>query len=98
MAALDGVLTWSEAALAVLGIISAAVVVVKSIYRMARNVERLVETSESNAVRLQHIEKQVVLNGGTSLRDAVNRIEARVNKMEHLPCHLHQIADNDAVV
>jgi hypothetical protein len=89
----DHVLTWSEATLAVLGVLGALGVAMRSLYRMARNVERLVETSESNALRLQHIEKQVNLNGGTSLRDAVHRIEMRLEKVEHLPCHLHQLPD-----
>lgn len=92
---LDHVLTWSEAVLAVLALVGALIVAIKSIYKIARNVEKLVETSESNSRRLQHIEKQVNLNGGHSLRDAVHRIESRLEAIEHLPCHLHQV-DLDA--
>jgi hypothetical protein len=85
----DGVLVWSEATLAIIGAIGAVWIIVKSIYRMARNIERLVETSESNALKLVAIEKQVTVNGGTSLKDAVNRIDVRLERMEKLPCHLH---------
>ena len=49
---------------------------------MARNVETLVATSQSNAQRLEQIEKQVNLNGGSSLRDAVHRIEVRLERVE----------------
>lgn len=87
---LNHVLTWSEAVLAVLALVGALIVAMKSIYKMARNVEQLVETSESNALRLQAIEKQVNLNGGHSLRDAVQRIETRLEHIEHLPCHVYQ--------
>lgn len=93
---MDHVLTWSEAVLAIFGLIGALIVAMKSIYKMARNVERLVETSESNAQRLKDIEKQVNLNGGSSLKDAVQRIETRLEKIEHLPCHLHRLDLDEA--
>ena len=96
MAMLDNVLTWSEATLAVLAVIGAIGVAIKSIYKMARNIETLLTTSEANAVRLQEIEKQVTLNGGSSLKDAVGRIEQqnvaiekRISAIERVPCPMH---------
>lgn len=85
----ENVLVWSEATLAIIGAIGAVWLIVKSVYRMARNIEKLVATSEANATKLLEIEKQVTVNGGASLKDAVNRIDVRLERMERLPCHLH---------
>jgi len=72
----------------VLGVVAMAV---KSIYKMARNIERLITTTEANAVRLVEIEKQVTLNGGASLKDAVARIEKKIVAMEGIPCPMHKV-------
>lgn len=79
---IDDVTSWSELVLAVFGVIAVMVAAMKSLYKIARNVEKLVETSDSHTERLAVIEKQVTLNGGTSMRDAVGRIEERLAKIE----------------
>lgn len=96
----DHVTTYSELALAVVGVITAVWLGMKKLYRMARNIEELVAQSQSNGKRLVHIEHQMKMNGGSSLRDAVHRIEVsqeaigkRLEAVEHLPCHLHALAD-----
>lgn len=71
--------------MAVVGVIAMLWVGTKKVYKMARNVEALVETSTANAKRLVAIEKQVHLNGGASMRDAVHRIESRLDTIEHIP-------------
>lgn len=74
----------SEGILAIIGVIAALWIGMKKLYKMARNIEELLETGNKNAERLDRIEKQVVANGGSSLRDAVNRIENRVSILEHV--------------
>lgn len=81
----DHVTTYSELFLAVVGVLTMLWVGTKKVYKMARNVEQLVEASTANTVRLAAIEKQVHLNGGASMRDAVHRIEARLDTIEHIP-------------
>jgi hypothetical protein len=96
----DHITTYSELALAVVGVLTAVWIGMKKLYRMARNIESLVEQSTANSRKLTHIEHQMKLNGGMSLRDAVHRIEVnqqemgkRLEEIEHLPCHLHMLAD-----
>lgn len=98
--AVEHITTWSELSLAIVGVLTTAWIGMKKLYRMARNIETLVQTTEQNSTRLVQIEAQVKTNGGTSLRDAVNRIEQatlgiedRVSVLEHLPCHLRLEAD-----
>ena len=99
----DHITTYSELALAVIGVLAAAWVGMKKLYKMARNIEALVEQSAANGKKLTHIEHQMKLNGGMSLRDAVHRIEVsqedvrkRLEMIEHLPCHLHAAANRIA--
>lgn len=75
----------------------------RRVYKMARNIEELIEKVDRNgqeavsaSERLQlavdeithvrhkvhEIKKEVLPNGGSSLRDAVNRIESRVAILE----------------
>lgn len=65
------------AAAAAVGIFWAAI---KRIYHIARNVEELVTASESHERRLAAIEAQVTANGGSSLMDAIQRIEASLRE------------------
>lgn len=83
----------------------------KRVYKMAKNIEDLMEKVDRNgreAVmasdrislmvdeiasvkhKVQDIKKEVLPNGGASLRDAVNRIESRVailEAIEHISPH-----------
>jgi predicted nucleic-acid-binding protein len=81
----DHITTYSELFLALVGVLTMLWVGTKKVYKMARNIEELVETSTANAKRLVQIEKQVHLNGGASMRDAVHRIESRLDTIEHIP-------------
>jgi hypothetical protein len=75
----------------------------KRVYRMARNIDELLDVVKANGTearmarerldllaeematvrhRTQEIRKEVLPNGGGSLRDAVNRIETRVAVLE----------------
>jgi hypothetical protein len=84
MERLASITSISEGILAIIGIIAAAWIGMKKLYKMAKNVEELVQNSLDNKARLDRIEKQVIANGGSSLRDAVNRIETRVAVLEHI--------------
>jgi hypothetical protein len=93
----DHIVNWSEASLAIIGVFAAMWVGVKKVYRMARNIESLVETSIRNEKRLTDIESQLVRNSGQSLRDAVHRIEEvqvdvlqRLNRLEECTCKGHE--------
>jgi hypothetical protein len=84
MSSLANITSISEGILAIIGIIAAAWIGMKKLYKMARNVETLVTSALDNKERLDRIERQVISNGGSSLRDAVNRIEERVKVLEHI--------------
>lgn len=68
----------------------------RSIYRTARNVEKTLDAvtiSQSHVatalLELAEIKKEVKTNGGSSLKDAVNRIDRRVAVLEALsPDHV----------
>lgn len=87
--------TWSELVLVVSGLIGATWLAIKKIYRIAKNIEKLVDNSEEHTVRLAEIEKQVAPNGGKSLRDAVERIENRLDRLEQIPCHVLPVVIED---
>lgn len=62
---------------------------IRKIYRMARHIEETLDAVTVNAtlaqrleMQLHDIQKEVKPNGGTSLRDAVNRIESRMGALE----------------
>jgi hypothetical protein len=74
---------FGEATLVVLGVLGAVWLGIKKIYSMAKNIESLVSQSGDNNTRLKHIEKQMVANGGGSLRDVVMDIQKRVWELEH---------------
>ena len=78
------VLTWSEATLAVLAAIGTLWVAMKKLYKIAKNIESLVDSTSKNTAAIDRIEKQVFANGGTSLMDAINRIDRRVAVLEHV--------------
>ena len=83
---------FGEATLVVIGVIAAVWVGVKRVYSMAKNIEALVSQSSDNNARLKHIEKQMVANGGGSLRDVVMDIQKRVWELEHpAKQHVHTI-------
>jgi hypothetical protein len=66
-------------------------------YRAVRAVERILEAVESNQLHVQtalkelsEIRKEVKPNGGSSLKDAVNRIDRRVAVLESLDLQHHR--------
>jgi hypothetical protein len=91
----DHITTYSELILALVGLLTATWMGMKKLYRMARNVEELVSMSHKNDRRLAEIEAQVRLNGGSSMRDAIHRIEDRLTSIEHLPCHVKLLNDQE---
>jgi hypothetical protein len=73
---------WAELIVAVGGAIMAVGYGLKRVYRMAKNIERVLENSESATTRLDAIEKELKPNGGSSLRDAVNRIDRELQALK----------------
>lgn len=74
--------TWGELIVAVSGALAAIGYGIRRMYKMAKNIEKLVALTVSNDQRLQKIESQFYNNGGGSLRDAIDRIEKRVKVLE----------------
>jgi len=66
---------WAEMIMAVVGVLGLAGLGLKRVYTMARNIEATLDA-------VSEIKKEVKPNGGTSLRDAVNRIDHRVQVLE----------------
>lgn len=71
----------------------------RSIYRTARNVEKTLAAVEGNQAHvvavmaeLAEIKKEVKPNGGSSLKDTVNRIDRRVAVLEALYPDHHRSA------
>ena len=86
----DHVLTWSQLVVALGAAVVAVGYGIKRMYKMARNVEKLLEGIERNHLdataalkELNTIKAQLLPNGGSSLADKINRIEARVYSLEH---------------
>ena len=86
----DHVLTWSQLVVAVGAALAAVGYGMRRVYLMARNVEKLLDKVERNHTEatealqeLKVIRTQLLPNGGSSLADKINRIEARVYSLEH---------------
>lgn len=85
----DKVVTYSEGILAVVGAIGVLFMALKRVYKMARNVEKLIELSERSATRLKAVEAELKTNGGSSIKDAINRIELQQRELAtKLDAHL----------
>lgn len=81
--------------MAVVGVLGVVGMSARKVYRMARNIEQTLDLVNANvkvaadaAAGVEEIRREVKTNGGSSLKDAVHRIEARVLSLEerHSSC------------
>jgi hypothetical protein len=70
--------TWSQLIVSSLEIIAAIWAIFKFINKVTRKLDKLDDISD----RLSTLESQYKPNGGSSMRDAVNRIEKQVEKLQ----------------
>lgn len=72
---LDGLFGAGELVLKIAGAVGAIYVAVKKIYRMARNIEELIE-------KVNNLSAETKPNSGATLRDAIDRMELKLETLD----------------
>ena len=82
---LNDVSTWGQVVTSAIEILAIVWAGVKFLNKVVRKLDKLDEIDD----RIKKVESQYVPNGGSSMRDAVNRIEKQVdNLQERLEHHI----------
>ena len=89
----DDIKAGGELIIVIGGAIMALAYGIRRLYRMAHNVDSLIDLVKANDSTTKEvrddvlaIKREVFANGGGSLRDAVHRIDERVHALEELGC------------
>jgi hypothetical protein len=75
---LNDVSTWGQVITSTLQILAVIWAVFKILNRLIRKLDKLDDIDD----RIKKVESQYVPNGGSSMRDAVNRIEKNMDKLQ----------------
>jgi len=82
---LNNVSTWGQVVTSAIEILAIVWAGIKFLNKVVRKLDKLDEIDD----RIKKVESQYVPNGGSSMRDAVNRIEKQVdNLQERLEHHI----------